>query len=214
MTKLDLDDSAAMLRAVSQAVIDQTDILTEADLAIGDGDHGIGMRRGFEAALVSLETQPASIEEAFKAVGTAILSQTGGAAGAIFGTLFRSGAKAFSAHDEMDGETYAAFLDQGMQAVLKRGGVVEGQKTIIDAAAPAARAARSTAAQGLAPAATAAAEAALAGVEATRGMIATTGKARSLGERSLGFPDPGAISVSLILVAMRDFIVSKGKSNG
>ncbi|MBL8582518.1 MAG: DAK2 domain-containing protein, partial [Rhizobiaceae bacterium] len=85
---LDTVQSTDMLKAVSQRVIQQVDVLTDADLAIGDGDHGIGMRRGFEAALASLEAAtPESIEAAFKATGTAILSNTGGAAGAVFGTL-------------------------------------------------------------------------------------------------------------------------------
>lgn len=207
---LDKEQSAEMLRAVSQRVIQQVDVLTDADLAIGDGDHGIGMRRGFEAALASLEgATPDSIEAAFKSVGTAILSNTGGAAGAVFGTLFRSGAKAFADRAVIDGESFARFLESGLEAVLKRGGVTEGQKTMIDAVAPAARAARASDGR-LATATAAAADAALAGVEATKGMVATTGKARSLGERSLGHPDPGAISISLILGAMRDFVAGRG----
>ena len=126
---------------VADASFEQTDVLTDADLAIGDGDHGIGMRRGFEAALVALDTTPPdSVEAAFKAVGTAILSNTGGAAGAVFGTLFRAGAKAFAGRDAIDGDSFAGVLEAGLEAVLKRGGVTEGQKTMIDAVAPAARA--------------------------------------------------------------------------
>jgi len=203
---LDTAGTVALLRAVAQAVIDKTEVLTEADLAIGDGDHGVGMRRGFEGTLDALVANPPeTIEAAFKATGTAIMAQTGGAAGAIFGTLFRGGSKALSGKDTLDGPAFVAFLETGLEAVLKRGGVVEGQKTIIDALAPAARAARS-ANGSLKDVTTAAADGALAGVEATRAMIATTGKARSLGERSIGHPDPGAISVSIILVAMRDHV--------
>ncbi|WP_442580520.1 dihydroxyacetone kinase subunit DhaL [Mesorhizobium sp. ASY16-5R] len=205
--ELDAAGARDMLLAVSQALIDQTDVLTDADLAIGDGDHGIGMRRGFEAALEALKaSEPDSAEAAFKATGMAILSNTGGAAGAVFGTLFRSGAKAFAAAGTVDGPGFAGFLEEGLAAVLKRGGVVEGQKTMVDALAPAARAARAAAGGGLKAATAAAAEGALQGVEASKAMIATTGKARSLGERSIGHPDPGAISISLILKAMRDFV--------
>jgi dihydroxyacetone kinase-like protein len=204
--KLDLKATTDMLEFVSRSVIDQTDVLTDADLAIGDGDHGIGMRRGFEGALESLEAPPPdTIENALKAVGTAIMSKTGGAAGAIFGTLFRAGSKPLAGHDTLDGEGFAAFLDTGLEAVLKRGGVTEGQKTMIDAIAPAARAAKAASGDGLAATVAAAAAASLEGVEATKNMIATTGKARSLGERSLGHPDPGAITTSLILKAMQDF---------
>lgn len=203
--KLDAAGARDMLVAVSQSMIDQTDVLTDADLAIGDGDHGIGMRRGFESALEALRAgEPESVDAVFKATGMAILSNTGGAAGAVFGTLFRSGAKGFSG-GVVDGESFAAFLEEGLAAVLKRGGVTEGQKTMVDALAPAARAARAASGSGLKAASAAAASAALEGVEATKGMIATTGKARSLGERSIGHPDPGAISISLILKAMQDF---------
>ncbi|MEQ1951461.1 dihydroxyacetone kinase subunit DhaL [Mesorhizobium sp. CN2-181] len=203
---LDAAGARDMLVAVSQALIDQTDILTDADLAIGDGDHGIGMRRGFEAALEALKaSEPESVDAAFKTIGMAILSKTGGAAGAVFGTLFRSGAKGFTG-GTIDGASFAAFLEEGLAAVLKRGGVVEGQKTMVDALAPAARVARDAAGEGLQAATATAVEGALAGVEATKDMIATTGKARSLGERSIGHPDPGAISISLILTAMRDFV--------
>ncbi len=203
---LDAAATRDMLLAVSQLLIDQTEILTNADLAIGDGDHGVGMRRGFEAALEALSgTAPDSPEAAYKAVGTAILSNTGGAAGAVFGTLFRAGSKAFAAAGVVDDASFAASLEEGLAAVLKRGGVIEGQKTMVDALAPASRAARSAVGKGLAATAAAAAQGALDGVEASKDMIATTGKARSLGERSIGHPDPGAISVSLILKAMQDF---------
>lgn len=204
--KLDAGATRHMMLAVSQSLIDQTDVLTDADLTIGDGDHGVGMRRGFEAALEALNAgEPESAEAAFKAVGTAILSNTGGAAGAVFGTLFRAGSKAFATSGVVDDASFAAALEEGLAAVLKRGGVTEGQKTMVDALAPASRAARAAVGKGLATTTAAATQGALDGVEASKAMIATTGKARSLGERSIGHPDPGAISISLILKAMRDF---------
>lgn len=194
-----------MLVAVSKFLIDNTDRLTDADLAIGDGDHGIGMRRGFEAALEALGAEtPETVDAPFKATGMAILSNTGGAAGAVFGTLFRAGSRGFSG-DAIDGAGFAAFLEEGLAAVQKRGGVTEGQKTMVDALAPAARAARAASGDGLQAVTQAAVAGALEGVEASKAMVATTGKARSLGERSVGHPDPGAISISLILTAMRDY---------
>ncbi len=199
-------DVVAMLRYVCETMIAATDVLTDADLRIGDGDHGIGMRRGFEGTLAAFEaTSPVSIEAAFNAMGGAFLAKTGGAAGAIFGTLFRSGAKALAGQTAFGGGQVADFLEASLAAVQKRGGSVEGQKTVIDALAPAARAARAAADGSVATVLAAAAEAASGGVEATKAMVATTGKARSLGERSLGFPDPGALSLSLILKAMQEF---------
>ncbi len=201
-----------MLRSVAKHVLKNVDVLTDADLAIGDGDHGIGMRRGFEAALDSLDKidtaespELNTVKAAFEAVGSSIVSHTGGAAGAVFGTLFRAGAKSIADVDRLDAAGFATFLEAGLAGVLKRGGVVPGQKTMVDALAPASIAAREHANGALNRALLLAADAALVGLEATRNMVATTGKARSLGQRSLGHVDPGAITIVLILSAMRDY---------
>lgn len=195
-----------MLKTVAQNVIANVDVLTDADLATGDGDHGIGMRRGFEAALETLEDTPdLTVQEAFKKTGMAIMSKTGGAAGAVFGTFFRGGADAFAAAETLNASRFADFLTRSAAAVSKRGGVEEGAKTMVDAVAPAARAVETAGSDDLGRVFAAAEEGALAGVEATKAMIATTGKARSLGERSIGHPDPGAISVSIILGAMKSY---------
>jgi dihydroxyacetone kinase-like protein len=205
-------DTVAMLRAVARAVIERVDVLTDADLAIGDGDHGIGMRRGFEAVLVALDAGPATIDAAFRATGMAIMANTGGAAGAVFGTLFTSGAKAFAGADSMDADGIHRFLAAAQEGVTKRGGVIEGQKTMLDALAHAARACAD--ATSLTSCLTGAAQGAEEGVEATKSMVATTGKARSLGDRSMGHPDPGAISVAIILSAMRDFAAARTTDEG
>jgi len=198
-----------MLLAVAKSVVDQTDMLTQVDQAIGDGDHGIGMRRGFSAVLTQLQdAEPIDVETVVKAAGTAIMAKTGGAAGAVFGTFFRAGSAGFAGREAFDAEGLATFLAIGLEAVEKRGGSRPGQKTMIDALAPAAVAAKAAVSQGLPETLRRAAAAAVAGVEATKGMIATTGKARTLGERSLGHPDPGAVSFSLIVLAMRDFVVA------
>jgi len=194
-----------MLRAVAQAVIDKTDVLTDADLATGDGDHGIGMRRGCEAALDALGPD-LSIEDAFKKTGMAIMSKTGGAAGAVFGTFFRGGAGVFADSGSLNAGKFRDFLAQSCAAVSKRGGVEEGAKTMVDAVMPAFRAAAKETGDDLREVFAAAEQGALDGVEASKAMIATTGKARSLGERSIGHPDPGAISVSIILGAMKSYV--------
>ena len=198
-----------MLLAVAKSVVDQTEMLTQVDQAIGDGDHGIGMRRGFSAVLTQLhDADPTDVEAVVKAAGTAIMVKTGGAAGAVFGTFFRAGSAGFAGREAFDAEGLATFLAIGLEAVEKRGGSRPGQKTMIDALAPAAMAAKAAISLGLPEALRRAAAAAVAGVEATKGMIATTGKARTLGERSLGHPDPGAVSFSLVVLAMRDFVVA------
>jgi phosphoenolpyruvate---glycerone phosphotransferase subunit DhaL len=198
-----------MLSAVARYLVANVDMLTEVDQAIGDGDHGIGMRRGFTAVEEAMATiEPESVSKVFKAAGTTIMAKAGGAAGAVFGTLFRAGSAAFDERSVLDAEGLAGFLTRGLEGVEKRGGAKPGQKTMIDALAPAAAAAEAAIANGLVAAVRNATEAAKGGVEATKGMIATTGKARTLGERSLGHPDPGAVSMSLILEAMRDYIAA------
>jgi dihydroxyacetone kinase-like protein len=124
----------------------------------------------------------------------------------VFGTLFRAGGKALEGRDRLDADGFALFLESGLEAVMTRGGCKVGQKTMVDALAPAAAAAAASRTASLSDAVAAATTAAREGAEATRGMVATTGKARSLGERSLGHVDPGAISVTLILGAMNDHL--------
>lgn len=196
-----------MLVSIAQKIIDSTDMLTEVDQAIGDGDHGIGMRRGFTAVLEQMhESSLDTLEAVFKAAGMAIMSKAGGASGALFGTFFRYGSVSLAGHDFFDAKTAAMFLQQGLKGVEERSGSHPGQKTMIDALAPAAKAAADNTHSGLAETLRIAAEAAIKGVEETKNMIATTGKARTLGKRSLGHPDPGAVSISLILKAMSDFV--------
>ena len=209
-TELTNTEVNAMLQVVAQEIIKNVDVLTDADIATGDGDHGIGMRRGFDAALEVLRTEPGlSVEDAFKKTGMAIMSKTGGAAGAVFGTLFRGGAAAFSGKDRLDAKSFAAFLTLSSVAVSKRGGVVEGAKTMLDAIAPAARAVAEVKSNDMVKVFAAAERGARGGVLASKAMVATTGKARSLGERSIGHPDPGAISVLIILGAMNSYCAAR-----
>ncbi|MCW2308433.1 dihydroxyacetone kinase subunit DhaL [Rhodobium gokarnense] len=201
-TELDVAGVKGMFVAACDAMLANIELLTHADQAIGDGDHGVGMKRGFSAALAFLkENEPATVGEVFKGVGGAIMSASGGASGAIFGTFFRAGNKTLGDATTLDGAGFAAFLKAGLEAVEKRGGAGPGGKTVIDAIDPAAKAA-ADAGDDLEAVLSAATTAAKEGVEATKSMIATTGKARTLGERSLGHPDPGAISFSIVIGAM------------
>ncbi|MCB1377244.1 MAG: dihydroxyacetone kinase subunit L [Alphaproteobacteria bacterium] len=188
------------LIAVCDAVLASEEQLTRADQAIGDGDHGVGMARGCTAARVALQTKPAiAISDPFKTAGLAILMTAGGASGAVFGTFFTGMAKSLEG-DKLTAAGYAQALREAMTAIQARGGARPGDKTMLDALAPAIEAAAGKAT--LAEAMSAAADAAEAGAHATAGMIATTGKAKTLGERSLGYEDPGAISLSIILRAL------------
>jgi dihydroxyacetone kinase-like protein len=194
------------LTAACEAIVAAKDRLTKADQAIGDGDHGLGMSRGFTAGREALAAAtPDTVGDAFKEVGSAILATSGGASGAIFGTWLRAPGKTVTG-DTLDAEAYAVALESGAEMVMKRGKATTGQKTMLDALVPAAEAARAAVGEGLPAAARAAAEAASAGSEATKDMISGFGKSVTLGERSLGHPDPGSISVAIVLAAIADSI--------
>ncbi|WP_159716115.1 dihydroxyacetone kinase subunit DhaL [Geminicoccus flavidas] len=199
--RLTVDQTKAALVAAADAIIASTERLTKADQAIGDGDHGLGMARGMKAAKEALDKKPAAtVGDLFKTVGMAIVSTSGGASGAVFGTLFTGAGKVLTA-DVLDAESFATALLEGQKAVQARGKAEPGHKTMLDALAPAAEAARANAAAGLPAAARAAAKAAAEGAERTKDMVAQFGRARTLGDRALGHPDPGAISVTIILDA-------------
>ncbi|MGO1511409.1 MAG: dihydroxyacetone kinase subunit DhaL [Actinomycetaceae bacterium] len=195
-----------VLSAACDGIIAAKDRLTKADQVIGDGDHGVGMARGFAAAKEALATaEPAGVGEVYKTVGSAVLATSGGASGAIFGTLFRAPAKALDS-DVLDADGFATALEVGAEQVMKRGKAAVGQKTMLDALVPAAEAARGAVDQGLSATAHAAADAAAEGVERSAELVSAFGKSRSLGERSVGHPDPGAISVSVLLASIAEAI--------
>lgn len=198
---LGIADARARLLAGSTAIVAAEERLTDADRAIGDGDHGVGMARGFRAAAAALEEKPAeTVGDLFRHVGMAVMSTSGGASGAIFGTLFVAASKPLGAA-EVGGAALAEALAAALEAVKARGKAAEGDKTLIDALAPAAAAARA-AGEDPATVLAAAAQGAAGGAEATRTMRAATGKARSLGDRSVGHVDPGALSLSIFLSAL------------
>jgi len=204
--QLTADETRDMLIAVADKIIESEPILTDADRALGDGDHGLGMKRGMEAAKEKLDGADfATPGKAFVAVGTAMMSSMGGASGAVFGTLFRSGGKAMGDSVTLGGEECAAFFRDGTEAVMQRGGAKPGDKTMIDALVPAADKAVEVASQPVHEALVAVADAAEAGKDASKDMVATMGRAKTLGERSVGHPDAGAVSVSIIVATMRDF---------
>lgn len=208
-SSLTVPEVREMMLRVAQGMIDNEPMLTDADCAVGDGDHGTGIKRGFTAVKEKLEaTEFESVSKVLGTTGMALISSMGGASGAVFGTFFRNGSKALAAEDVFDSAGLAQFLSAGLEGVMARGGARPGDKTMIDALDPAARRAGELAEAPLSEALAAALETADKGVEASRDMVATTGKARALGDRSLGHPDPGAISMSLILKFMSAYASS------
>ena len=184
-------------------IAEQRDYLVDLDRAIGDGDHGENMDRGFKAAVEALgQAQPGSVAEVLKTVAKALMSTVGGAAGPLYGTAFLRASKA-AGDGELDGAGVAAVIAGALDGIQVRGKGTTGEKTMVDAWTPALEAARAAAESGSDPVAVleAAATAAEAGAAATEPMRATKGRASYLGERSIGHLDPGAVSTSLILRA-------------
>lgn len=208
-TTLSKDEVKAMLILACENIIAAEPMLSEADRNLGDGDHGLGMERGMKAAIEKLNAaEVESIEKAFSTVGMAMMSSMGGASGAIFGTFFRNGGKALNGKDAFDAAGLAAFLRAGVDGVKQRGGAAVGDKTCVDAMEPAATKAAEVSAQSLPEAMQAVAEAAEAGKEASKAMVAKFGRAKTLGEACIGFPDAGACSVVVIINAFRDYIAA------
>jgi len=194
---------------VADAIIEAEPILTDADRALGDGDHGIGMERGMNAIKEKLGTSEyESVGKVFMDVGMAMMSSMGGASGAVFGTLFRAGGKSIKDSSTFGAKELAELITQGTQSVMDRGGAKPGDKTMIDALDPAATAAQAAVEQALPDAINAAAAAGEAGRDASKAMIATMGRAKTLGEKSIGHPDAGAVSIAIILNTMKNYINS------
>lgn len=203
---LSIHETRDMMLAVADKIIESEPILTDADRALGDGDHGVGMERGMNAVKEALAQEEfSSTGKVFMAVGMAMMSSMGGASGAVFGTLFRSGGKAIKDAEVLDAAGIVAMFKEGTEGVMTRGGAKPGDKTMVDALLPAAEAGEKAAAATVYEALVAIAAGAEAGKEASKDMIATMGRAKTLGEKSLGKADAGAVSVAIIAATMRDF---------
>ena len=203
---LNAEDVRAMLITVADTVIANEELLGEADRQLGDGDHGIGMSRGFTAAKSQLEAlEPTSVSQVFTTTGMALMSTMGGASGAVFGMLFQSGGMAIASAEGLDAATLSTFLDASAQGVMNIGKAKPGDKTMVDALVEAQCAAAGAKDGTIAEALAAAAEGARVGMEKSKDMIAQHGRARTLGEKCIGHPDAGAVSVSIIFKAMSDF---------
>ena len=204
---LDLSDTIEMVKQVALSIIDSEPLLTDADRNLGDGDHGLGMERGMKAVIEKIESSSFNqISDVFKSAGMAMMSSMGGASGALFGTLFRNGGKALDGEETLNSDGLKSFLNAANEGVKLRGGASPGDKTMIDALEPAAKEASENITLPLYELISLVSQAADRGKEESKDMIATMGRAKTLGERSLGHPDAGACSVAIILKSMSEFI--------
>ena len=191
---LDRGQRRALIEAVARTVIDHADELTALDSAIGEGDHGSNMKRGFEAVLADIDQLSAKpLPEAIKAAGTQLVMKVGGASGPLYGTLFMTLGKTLP--ESPDRTALASALGAAIDAVKARGKSEPGQKTMLDVLIPVqqdiAGGREFTTLAGRAHAA----------ADATVPMKAIRGRASFLGDRSIGHMDPGARSSALIVEA-------------
>ena len=192
------------IRAYASEIADHRAELVRLDTAIGDGDHGTNMDRGMRKAVEKLDgTEGEDIGALLKAVGMALVSSVGGAAGPLYGTLFLQMGMASAGREELDLAGWTAALEAGVKGVQARGKAEPGDKTMVDALLPALEALRAAGGEGsgLADALRRSADAAEEGMKATIPLEARRGRASYLGPRSVGHQDPGATSTQLLLAA-------------
>lgn len=199
----------SIIKEIGNVIQKEKDFLTELDSFIGDADHGINMARGFkevEKKLPGLEDK--DVGTILKTVGMTLVSTVGGASGPLYGTAFMKAGMAIGAKNDIDGDDFITALNAAVEGIKMRGKSHEGEKTMLDALIPALNTIKkvyeenkdfkAALEQGI--------KAAEEGVEYTKTIIATKGRASYLGERSIGHQDPGATSSYLMLKAICSII--------
>lgn len=196
------------LTCIGQKIIENKDFLTDLDREIGDADHGVNMARGFTAVMEKVPQDKADIGTALKKTGMTLLSTVGGASGPLYGTAYLEAAKVLAGKETLSSEDFKLALAAAIAGIQKRGKAVQGEKTMLDALMPALDAYTVAVSEGgsLCDGLERACQAAAEGVEFTKTIAATKGRASYLGERSIGHQDPGATSATMTLEAIRDFV--------
>jgi dihydroxyacetone kinase-like protein len=201
--------AVSWVRASAAVIEDQAAALTKLDAAIGDGDHGTNMNRGFKAALQRLDgLEAGDFGSVFKAVGMALISKVGGASGPLYGSFYLAMGKQLGDGETAEDGELAAALRAGYDGVVARGKAQLEDKTMLDAWHPALEALDTALAGGsdLGRALDQAEQAAEAGMKATIPLVARKGRASYLGERSRDHQDPGATSTHLLVKALADVV--------
>ncbi len=196
------------IELIGNRIIEQKDFLTDLDREIGDADHGVNMARGFTEVLAQIPQDNENIGEVLKKTGMILLSKVGGASGPLYGTAYMQAGKVCAGKTTLAPEDGNAIFEAVVAGIQKRGKAVKGEKTMLDAIIPAGDAYKAAIESGASAgdALDAACKAAEEGVEYTKTIAATKGRASYLGERSIGHQDPGATSATVTLEAIRDFV--------
>ncbi len=203
---MDAATITSWMREIDAAVRRERDHLVQLDAAIGDGDHGTNMTRGFEAVVQALDGDPGSPPgKLLILAGRRLVSTVGGASGPLWGSALRSGGRVLGEQPTFEGQELVQVLAAALASVKDLGTAAVGDKTMVDALEPAVDALRTrlTAGASIDDALEAAAVAAETGMRATVPMQARKGRASYLGERSVGHQDPGATSTALMIRALQ-----------
>lgn len=190
------------LKNITNKIDENKEYLTELDATIGDGDHGLNLSKGFNEVLIAVkDNENVSVDKLLKKVGMTLVSKVGGASGPLYGTGFMKASMAIKDKEEINIDDFIKMMDAALDGVKMRGKAIEGEKTMIDSMAPAIEAMKKARAEGK--------EAkevinkgvigAKQGVEKTKNLVATKGRASYLGERSRGHQDAGATSFAILL---------------
>ena len=204
----------AWIRALQEEYAQNKQHLTDLDAAIGDGDHGINMDRGFTKVKEELEkASPPDMSGALKTCAMTLVKTVGGAAGPLYGTFFLRASAACAGKKELNASAIAAMVQAGLDGVVSRGRAQPGDKTMVDALTPAAGQMKKTADSGasIREMLEQGAKAAEQGMKDTIPMQAKKGRASYLGERSIGHVDPGAVSSFFLIRTMAEVL---GKDYG
>ncbi len=203
---IDYDTFVAMLRMAAKEIKENREYLSQLDSATGDGDHGTAVSKVADAILSAIEAdQDRNLKKLLKDIGWAAMSTDAGSTSPLYGSLFMGMSKAVPEEGEIDCPVLATILEGGVARLRKNTKADVGDKTMIDTIVPAMAAIRKAADEGkdIHEAITDGARAAANGAESTKDMRATFGRAKNIGERSIGHVDPGAASMSILFNGLK-----------
>lgn len=202
-------NSSIIVDNLIETIINNTEYLSEIDGAIGDGDHGINMNKGFSICKTRLADKEVNLAEALKTLGLVLMMEIGGSMGPLYGTFFVEMAKVISDKEKIDKDVFSVMLNASLKGLQSLGNAKVGDKTMMDTLVPAVEKFDQEIAEGksFVEALQAMKTAAEKGKDSTKDLVAKVGRASRLGERSRGVLDAGAVSCNLILACIIDSVI-------
>ena len=201
------------MQKITDDIVANKEFLTDLDSAIGDADHGINMARGFTEVMKQIPQDQEDIGAILKKTGMVLLSKVGGSAGPLYGTAFMKAGAVVNGKTTLTLEDIKAMTEAAIGGIKLRGKAVRGEKTMLDAIEPAydALCSKMEAGESIGECLAAMCDEAGKGVEYTKTIRATKGRASYLGDRSIGHQDPGATSTLIMLNSVREFYTDQNK---